>query len=108
MTEMEWSKREKVIARRAFDAAYHRECMAITENVRKMAAGVDDPADLWRLSGYLTKKRKEVDEKYDYRYSVHLIVFARLICEGWLKPEDLAGLSEEKLEKIREIAEFGI
>ena len=53
------------------------------------------------------KTRKEMDEKYDYRYSVLPFVFARLICDGWIKPEDLAGLSEEKLELIREFAEFG-
>jgi len=73
-----------------------------------MAAGIDDPADLWWLSEYPTKKRKEMDEKYDYHYSVLPIVFARLICEGWIEPEDLAGLSEEKMEQIQEIAEFGI
>lgn len=106
MTETEWSKREKEIARRVFEAAYRRECMAALEVVRKMAAEIDDPTDLWRLSEYLVKMRKEVDEKYDYRYSVLPIVFARLIHEEWIKPEDLAGLSEEKLEKIRQIAEF--
>jgi len=106
MTETGWSKREKEIARRVFEAAYRRECMAALEVVRKMAAEIDDPTDLWRLSEYLVKMRKEVDEKYDYRYSVLPIVFARLIHEEWIKPEDLAGLSEEKLEKIRQIAEF--
>jgi len=107
MNKTEWSKREKVIARQAFEAAYFRECMAAREVVREMAAEIEDTADLWRLSDYLTEKRVEVDEKYDYRYSVPPLVFARLIREGWIKQEDLAGLSDEKLEQIREFAEFG-
>jgi hypothetical protein len=106
MSKTDWSKREKEIARRAFEAAYFRECMAAREAVRKMAAEIDDPPGLWRLSDFLTEKRKEIDEKYDYRYSVLPLVFARLIKEGWVKQEDLAGLSDEKLEQIREFAEF--
>ena len=107
MNKTEWSKREKEIARRAFEAAYFRECMAVREVVRKMAAEIEDPTGLWQLSDFLTEKRKEIDEKYDYRYSVLPLVFARLIREGWIKQEDLAGLSDEKLEQIRVFAEFG-
>lgn len=106
MIETQWTKQEKDIARKAFEAAYERECNAISQNVRKMALGINDPPDLWHLSEYLTMKREEVDEKYDYRYSVLPLVFARLIHEGWLIQENLAGLSDEKLTEIRQIAEF--
>jgi len=108
MSEIQWTKREKDIARKAFGTAHERECKAIYQNVRKMAVGINDPSGLWRLSEYLTKIREEIDEKYDYRYSVLPFVFARLICEGLITQEDLAGLSEEKLTEIRRIAEFRI
>lgn len=108
MSKTDWSKQEKTIARIAFEAAYFRECMAARDVVRKMAAEIDDPPGLWRLSDFLTEKRKEIDEKYDYRYSVLALVFARLIGEGWIKQEDLMGLSDEKLEQIQEFAETGI
>ena len=52
--------------------------------------------------------REEIDEKYDYRYLALPFVFARLVQEGWLIQEDLAGLSDEKLTEIRRIAEFMI
>jgi hypothetical protein len=106
MIETQWTKREKDIARRAFNAAYERECRAISQKVRKMALGINDLPGLWHLSEYLTKKREELDEKYDYRYSVLRFVFARLIHEGWLTKEDLAGLSDDKLTDICQIAEF--
>jgi len=61
---------------------------------------------LWQLHDYLTKKRKETDEKYDYRYRVLPFVFARLMHEGWIKQEDLAGISDQKLQEIRKAAEF--
>lgn len=104
--EKEWSKSEKEIARQAYKAAYNRECKAILEDVRKMAAETRDSTGLWKIHNYLTKKRKETDEKYDYRYSVLRFVFARLICEGWMHQEDIKGISEDKLQEIREAAEF--
>jgi hypothetical protein len=104
--EKEWSKSEKEVARKAYRAAYNRECKAILENVRKMTDEVENSTDLWRLHTYLTEKRNETDEKYDYRYSVLCFVFARLLHEGWIRPEDLDGISEDKLQEIFGIAEF--
>ena len=101
--DISWSKREKIVARQAFDTAYRRECTAITERLREMAANISEPADIWALHNHLTKQRDEVDYKYDYRYSVLPRVFARLMCDGWLFEEDLAGLSDEKLEVIHRL-----
>ena len=106
MNESPWSKHEKEIAHHAFEAAYERECKAIAQEVRAMARDADDEDVLWGIEVYLGKKRRETSEKYDYRYSVLFFVFARLIREGWLKEEDLAGLSEEKLHEIRRIVGF--
>jgi hypothetical protein len=60
---VEWSKPEKEIARRAYRVTYERECAAIAEEVRRMAAGIKAPTDMWQLHDYLTEKRKETDEK---------------------------------------------
>ena len=52
----------------------------------------------------LTEKRKEIDGKYDYRYSVLILIFARLLGEGWLKETEVEGLGEDKVEKIKYLA----
>ena len=104
MTNKEWSKQEKEIARKAFNVAYDREQQAILDDICKRTSEANDFAELWRLQEYLTEKRIEINEKYDYRYSVLDFVFARLICEGWLQEEDLEGLDDEKLDEIRRIS----
>ena len=96
-----WSSGEKTIARRAYDAARSREYAALTDEVRRRAKGIADPEHIWELHDFLSSCRKEIDEKYDYRYSKLVFVFARLINEGWLAETELAGLSEEKLAMIR-------
>ena len=104
MHREQWATSEKAIARQAFEQAYKRECAALMEKVRRRARGIAEPNDIWRLHDFLTKQRQSIDEKYDYRYSVLLMVFARLIAEGWLEEDELAGLSEDKLDRIRFIA----
>jgi len=96
-----WSKVEKGVARRAYDLAYDRELAALADEVRRRAQKIAEPRHIWALHDYLTRKRKEIDEKYDYRYSQLVYVFARLIRDGWLSVDELAGLAEEKLARIR-------
>jgi len=101
----QWTNAEKKIARRAFEAAYDRECVALADEVRRRADRIANTQDIWKLESFLTRKRKHIDEKYDFRYSVLVVVFIRLMKEGWLKESDLVGLSDDKLVKIRVFAE---
>jgi hypothetical protein len=54
----------------------------------------------------LSDKRREIDEKYDYRYSVLMLVFLRLVAEGWLKVDELAGIGATKLEVMKNLMSF--
>ena len=42
---------------------------------------------------------------YDYRYSVLISVFGRLLAQGWVSEAELSKLKPEKLELIRRSAE---
>jgi len=106
MAKEKWSEQEKEIAHRAYRAAYLRECAAVSENVREMSEKCNDPTSVWEIQDYLWKKRKEVDEKYDFRYYVLISVFARLMHDGWLTNDDLAGIDEDKVQEICRVAEF--
>jgi hypothetical protein len=101
-----WSRSEKVIARTAFDAALGRELHEVIQEARKMASQIKQSSDLWNLEYYLTERRKEIDRKYDYRYSRLTQVFGRLLYEKRLHEEDLRGLREDKLKSIRSTAQF--
>jgi hypothetical protein len=100
--DLPWSKSEKQIARRAFDAAYEKECRAISAKLMQMTHDDSDPRYIWRIHDYLSEQRRATDEKYDYRYSVLIRVFGALIREGWLTEADLQGLSDDKLRMIRD------
>jgi hypothetical protein len=101
-----WSKPEKVIARTAFDAALGRELQEVIQEARKMASQIQQSSDLWDLEHYMTQRRKEIDRKYDYRYSQLTHVFGRLLHESRLSEDELRGLREDKLKLIRSFAKF--
>ena len=101
MHEETWSRSEKAIARRAYDQAYDRELAALADEVRRVAPAIVEPGHIWALHDFLTRKRKEIDRKYDYRYSQLDIVFAQLVRDGWLSEAELTGLAEEKLARIK-------
>src|SRR5712692_9782415 len=101
-----WSSSEKAVARKAFDAALKRELHEVMQETKQMATQINEPADLWDLEHYLTQHRKEIDRKYDYRYSQLTHVFGRLLHEKRLGEEELGGLREDKLKSIRSFAKL--
>jgi len=103
MFDLRWTTSEKKLARRAFDAALDRVLAETMAEFKARAAAVTTPAEMWDLGDDLHRKRKAIDQVFDYRYSQLPLVFARLINEGFLGEEELNGLSDEKLEVIREL-----
>lgn len=63
-----------------------------------------EPTQVWEVLDYLSGKQRELDSKYDYRYSVLITVFGRLVGEGWLSEAELGKLSPDKLDLIKRMA----
>jgi Photoprotection regulator fluorescence recovery protein len=103
-SDMNWSRSEKAVARQAFDAALKRELHELMQEAKQIAGQIKQPSDLWDLQEYLTQRRKEIDRKYDYRYSHLTQVFGRLLYETRVSEEELRGFSQDKLKTIRSLA----
>ena len=102
MFDLKWTSGEKKVAHTAFEAALSRERAAIRHEIECMLRASDDGTEIWRVRDFLNDKAREFDQKYDFRYSVLISVFARLLAEGWLTLDDIAGLNRAKQELIRE------
>ena len=100
--DMKWSQSEKKIARRAFEAALDSTLAGIMTEFKAKAAAATTPSEMWAIEDYLREQRREVEGVFDYRYSQLLFVFANLIGRGVLDEAQLAGLSADKLEAIRD------
>ena len=104
MNDTKWSDSEKKAARRAYEAAFARECGSLIVKLKEHVARASEPTDLWEIHDFLSAARKEIDDKYDYRYSMLIWVFTRLMREGWLTEDDLKGLKQDKVDEIKMLA----
>ena len=104
--EPTWSRSEKVIARKVFDAALKRELHEVMQEAKQKANQIKEPADVWELERYLTKRRKDIDYKYDFRSSRLTRVFGTLLWERRIREEELRGLGEDKMKAIRSCAKL--
>lgn len=100
--EFTWSEKEKEISRQAFELAYERKCQQIIEVIKNYELTKSD--DIWKLGNFIDEQEKKVDQLFEYTYSKLILAFALFIQEGLIKSEDLAGLSEDKIENINQIA----
>ena len=100
---LKWSDSEKKLSRRVFEAALEAELAEIMTAIKAKVAVLTTPDEMWALQGELARKQREVEEKYDYRYSQLLMVFSRLLRERRVTREQLRGLSDEKLSLIERL-----
>ena len=100
--EPTWSRSEKAIARTAFDAALKRELQEVLEEAKQKANRIKEP--VWKLERYLTERRKEINDKYEFRSSRLMRTFGRLFCERRVSEDEFRGLSDDKLKAIRSCA----
>jgi hypothetical protein len=106
MHDINWSNSEKQVARAVFESALQKELSDIITEFKRAAAALAEPDELWSLIKRTDQRRREIDFKYDYRYSQLLQVFGLLLREGRVAVDDLQGLGEKKIAIIRTIAEL--
>ena len=54
-SDMTWSRSEKAIARKAFDAALQRELHELMQEAKEIAGQIKLPSALWDLQEYLSQ-----------------------------------------------------
>ena len=70
-----------------------------------MAERIKGSDGLWELERHLTQRRKEINNKYEFKYSMVLLPLADLVREGRISLDELHGLSEDKLRCVRDHAQ---
>jgi Photoprotection regulator fluorescence recovery protein len=104
MIDLKWSRSEKAIARQVFDRALEREFASFIREAKQRASRIQKREDLWDLENWLTDRREDIGQVYDYRYSVLPVAPAQLLNRGTLLEEDLADLGQEKIHVVRRAA----
>lgn len=94
-----WSPTEKKIARSVFDAAQQSELAELIAQVRETAATLSTADELWDLQELLHRRRREISDKYDYRYPRLELLLVWLLRERRIALAQLQGLKPERLAR---------
>lgn len=97
--EIKRSVSEKRVARRAFDAALESAFAQIMAELKSKAAAVTTASEMWGIEEYLRRRRREIEDTFDYRCSQLPFGFVQL--QGCPDEPERAGWSGDKLETIR-------
>jgi hypothetical protein len=84
--------------------ALEREGLDLLRKIKEMACTAENRKDIWKIHDLITERKTEIDQKYDYRYSVLIPIFGRLVREEWIRLDELEGLDEDKITKIKIMA----
>lgn len=98
-----WSPTEKKISRSVFDAALQSELADLIAQVRETAATLSTADELWDLQELLHRRRREISDKYDYRYPWLELLFVWLLRERRIALAQLQGLKPERLARIESV-----
>ena len=104
MHDLKWSHAEKAHSRRLFEQALNAELTETLAALKAKAAAASEPDDMWAIHDYLGARRRGIDRKYDYRYSQLIFVFGVLLRESRIQEPQLGGLSQDKQDLIRRVA----
>jgi hypothetical protein len=104
MHDLKWSHAEKALSRRLFEQALNAELAEALADFKAKAAAARVPDDMWAIHDLLGARRRDIDKKYDYRYSQLIFVFGVLLRESRIQEPQFAGLSQDKQEMIKRVA----
>jgi hypothetical protein len=104
MHDLKWSHAEKALSRRLFEQALNVELAETLADFKAKAAAASEPDDMWAIHDLLGARRRDIDRKYDYRYSQLIFVFGVLLRESRIQEQQLGGLSQDKQDMIRRVA----
>lgn len=77
-----------------------KTCKTSSARSRKWQAGVVEISELWNVGSWFAERRRELDRKYDYYYSVLPSASAALVKQELISEKDLHGLSAERSDLI--------
>ena len=87
MRDIRWSEPEKKLSRHVFQSALQAELTDIMMKFKVMASAATTPDEMWAVRDFLEQAQREIEQKYDYRYSQLILVFGRLVREGRIAEE---------------------
>ena len=106
MSSTDWTSEEEVVARRAFESGKQRSVIALIKTLKEQSAKLDTPESIWSFHDFLSTERYQYEGRADFDFSNILFTLADMIKQNLISYDDLSGLNQLKLSKIKAMSMF--
>ena len=106
MSATDWTLEEQTVARHAFELGKHRSITALITTLQEQSSKLDSPESVWRLHDYLSTERYQYEGRAEFDEGNVLFVLADMIKQHLIALDNLQGLDQMKLSKIKAMSMF--
>ena len=106
MPVTDWTSEEEAVARQAFDLGKERSIASLIDNLKDLSAKLDTPESVWQFHDYLSTERYQYEGRTEFDFNNILFTLADMIKQKLINYDDLNGLNQLKLGKIKAMSMF--
>ena len=106
MSATDWTSEEELVARQAFELGKQRSVESLIQTLRDQSQKLDTPESIWSLHDFLSTERYQYEGRMEFNFSNILFSLADMIKQKLIQYDDLNGLNQLKLSKIKAMSMF--
>ena len=106
MSATDWTSEAGAVARQAFDLGKRRSIVSLIDNPKDPSNKLDTPESIWQFHDYLSTERYQYEGRMEFDFSNILFTLADMIKQKLINYDDLNGLNQLKLSKIKAMSMF--
>ena len=106
MSATDWTSEEEAVARQAFELGKQRSITTLIENLRDLSTRLDTPESIWQFHDYLSTERYQYEGRMEFDFNNILFTLADMIKQKLIQYDDLNGLNQVKVSKIKAMSMF--
>ena len=106
MSATNWTSEEELVARQAFELGKQRSVESLIQTLRDQSQKLDTPESIWSLHDFLSTERYQYEGRMEFDFSNILFSLADMIKQKLIQYDDLNGLNQLKLSKIKAMSMF--
>ena len=106
MTSANWTPREEDVARHAFHNGNQRCIKVLIKNLQAKSQSLNSAECIWKLHDFLSTERHNFEGRAEFDYNSILFTLADMLKQQLISIEELEGLDQQKLAKIKAMSLF--
>ena len=106
MSATDWTSEEQTVARTAFELGKQRSITALITTLQDQSSTLDTPESVWKLHDHLSTERYLYEGRAEFDEGNVLFVLADMIKQRLIALEDLQGLDQTKVSKVKAMSMF--